>query len=70
MGIGAVVVAFAVVVIAEHNLGAAMALASTALGAFYELQQWWRREGQVEVWDAVATAAPGCVAWGLLELIY
>lgn len=69
MGIGAVVVTFAAIVIAEHSLGAALALVSTAFGAFYEFQQWYRGEGQVDIWDAVATAAPGFVAWGLLELI-
>lgn len=40
-----------------------------ALGIFYEVQQWYRKEGQVEVMDALATASPGIVAFILLEAI-
>ena len=68
MGVGAVVVTLAVIELARHNLGAALALMTTAFGVFYEAQQWWRKEGTVDPWDALATAAPGFVAWGLLEV--
>ena len=53
----------------RHSFGAALALMTTAFGVFYEVQQWYRREGAVELLDAIYTAAPGFVAWGLLELI-
>ena len=68
MGGGAVAIALVVIELARHNLGAALALMTTAFGVFYEAQQWWRKEGTVDPWDAVATAAPGFVAWGLLEV--
>ena len=69
MGVLAVAVTYAAVWIGQHNLAFALAFVSTMFGAFYEWQQWYRGEGQVDIWDAVATAAPGFVAWGLLELI-
>ena len=68
MGVGAVVVTLAVIELARHNLGAALAVMTTAFGVFYEAQQWWRKEGTVDPWDALATAAPGFAAWGLLEV--
>ena len=51
------------------GLGACLAYTTTVVGILYEVQQWYRQEGQPDPWDAVATAAPGFVAWGLLELI-
>lgn len=51
------------------SVGAALAFASTSLGIGYELLQRYRREGQPEVLDAVATAAPGWVAWLALEAL-
>lgn len=36
------------------------------LGLLYEGQQWIRKDGQVEWLDALATAAPGWLAWGVL----
>ena len=68
MGIGAVAITLVVIMLARLNLGAALALMTTAFGVFYEVQQWWRKEGTVDPWDALATAAPGFVAWGLLEV--
>ena len=68
MGVGAVAITMLVIELARYNLGAALALMTTAFGAFYEFQQWWRKEGQVELLDAAATAAPGFVAWLALEL--
>ena len=68
MGVFAVLITLAVIELARHNLGAALAVMTTAFGVFYEAQQWWRKEGTVDPWDALATAAPGFVAWGLLEV--
>ena len=66
MGVCACVVMF----IAHHvSLGFSLAIASTALGVFYEFQQWYRKEGQPELLDAVATAAPGIVAYVMLDLV-
>lgn len=69
MGVGAVAITLVVIELARHNLGAALALMTTTFGVFYEAQQWYRREGTVDPWDAVATAAPGFVAWGVLEVL-
>ena len=68
MGAGAVAITLVVIELARHNLGAALALMTTAFGVFYEAQQWWRKEGTVDPWDAVATAAPGFAAWVAIEL--
>ena len=68
MGVGAVAVTVLVIELARHNLGAALALMTTAFGVFYEVQQWWRKEGTVDPWDAAATALPGFVVWALLEV--
>jgi hypothetical protein len=51
------------------GLGACLAYTTTVVGILYEVQQWYRKEGQPDPWDAVATALPGWVAWGLLELL-
>ncbi len=69
MGVSAVVVTLLAFWLSQWRLGAPLALMSTALGVFYELQQWYRKEGQPGVYDAVATALPGWVAWGALELV-
>ena len=68
MGVGAVLVTLVVIELARHSLGAALAVMTTAFGIFYEAQQWVRKEGTVDPWDALATAAPGFVAWAALEL--
>ena len=68
MGVFAVLITLAVIELARHNLGAALAVMTTAFGIFYEAQQWVREEGTVDPWDALATAAPGFVAWAALEL--
>lgn len=67
MGIGAVAMTLIVLELARHNLGAALALMTATFGVFYEAQQWWRKEGTVDPWDAAATAAPGFVAWAVIE---
>ena len=51
------------------GLGACLAYTTTAVGALYEWQQWFRKEGQPDPWDALATAAPGFVVWALLEIL-
>lgn len=48
------------------GLGATLAFTTTAVGILYEVQQWYRREGQPDWLDALATAAPGWLAWGVL----
>jgi hypothetical protein len=68
MGVGSTVVLGAI-----HFLpiGWAVAIGSIVFGIFYEFQQWYRKEGQPDVWDAVATALPGIVigsAWELLKV--
>jgi len=51
------------------GLGALLAYTTTMIGVLYEGQQWIRKEGQVEWLDALATAAPGWLVWGLLILL-
>lgn len=66
MGIGACVV----MAIAHHfSLGLSLAIGATSLGVFYEFQQWYRKEGQPELMDALATASPGLIAYVILDLI-
>jgi hypothetical protein len=66
MGVGSTVVLGAI-----HFLpiGWAVAIGGIVFGVFYELQQWYRKEGQPDVWDAVATALPGIVVGVVLELV-
>jgi hypothetical protein len=68
MGVGSTVVLGAI-----HFLpvGWAVAIGGIMFGIFYEFQQWYRKEGQPDVWDAIATALPGIVigaAWELLKV--
>lgn len=51
------------------GLGPTLAYVTTVVGVGYEVQQRIRGEGQVEALDAVCTAAPGWVAWAILEII-
>ena len=48
------------------GLGPLLAFASTTVGIAYEGNQYIRKEGQVDVLDALATATPGWIAWGVL----
>ena len=66
MGVGS-----AAVLAAIHFLpiGWAVAVGGIVFGVFYEFQQWYRKEGQPDVWDAVATALPGVVAGVAFELM-
>lgn len=68
MGVGAVVATLAALELAKYSPGAACAFITTLFGVFYEAQQWWRKEGNVEVMDAVATALPGWLFWLILEV--
>lgn len=54
---------------AWFGLGACLAYTTTAVGVLYEVQQWYRKEGQPDIYDALATAAPGWVAWGILAAV-
>ena len=51
------------------GLGACMAYTTTCVGVLYEVQQHYRGEGEPDLLDALATAAPGFVVWALLELL-
>lgn len=66
MGVGSTVVLAAIHFL---PLGLAVAIGGIVFGVFYEFQQWYRKEGAVELLDAVATAAPGWAAWGVIELL-
>lgn len=52
----------------QFGIGAAMAASTTAYGVTYEINQWYRKEGTPELWDAVATAVPGFLAWLVWEI--
>lgn len=60
-----------VLVLSHRGFGALLAYTTTtATGIVYEAQQWYRKEGAVELLDAVATAMPGWAAWGVIELLH
>jgi hypothetical protein len=59
----------ALIVNSMFGLGAMLAYVTTVVGVGYELQQRIRKEGQPEALDALATAAPGWLAWLILENI-
>lgn len=70
LGLLALACALAALMIhALFGLGPTLAYTTTAVGVLYEVQQWYRREGQPDIYDALATAAPGWVAWALLEVL-
>ena len=48
---------------------AAVAIGGIVFGIFYEFQQWYRKEGVPDVWDAIATALPGIAAGVVLFAI-
>lgn len=45
------------------GLGIACAWGTTAYAVLYEINQWYRKEGQPDLLDAICTAAPGFVFW-------
>lgn len=68
MGLLAIAGALLMLLVHERlGLGAALALTTTLVGVLYEVQQWWRGEGQPDHWDAIATAAPGWIAWAIIR---
>ena len=70
LGVLAVVCALGALAIYErHGLGLTLAYTTTMVGCLYEVQQWYRKEGQPDLLDAVATALPGWVAWAGLEML-
>lgn len=68
MGAGAAAATLVAVWISQYSLGGACAFITTLFAVFYEAQQWYRREGQPDVMDAIATAAPGWAIWAALEV--
>ena len=65
---GLMAAAIGAFILMHFGLGWFFAFSTTALGIGYEVNQYVRKEGQVEALDALATAAPGWVALILLEL--
>lgn len=51
------------------GLGACLAYTTTCVGVLYEVQQHYRGEGEPDLFDALATAAPGFVVWALLGIL-
>lgn len=51
------------------GLGPACAYGTTTYAILYEINQWIRKEGQPNPWDAFCTALPGWAAWGILILL-
>lgn len=47
---------------------AAVVIGSVLFGVFYEVQQWYRKEGVPDVWDAIATALPGVIVGAILYI--
>ena len=66
MGVGSTIVLAAIHFL---SVGWAVAIGGIVFGVFYEFQQWYRKEGQPDAWDAIATALPGIVAGAALELL-
>lgn len=64
---GLVAAAFGTLILDYFGLGWFFAFSTTALGIGYEINQYVRKEGNVEALDALATAAPGWIALILLE---
>ena len=64
MGAAACAVLFA---LHHMPLSAAVLVGCAALGVFYEAQQWYRKEGTPDVWDAAATTLPGLLVYLILE---
>jgi predicted membrane protein len=72
IGLGVLAIACALVALAVNSLfglGACLAYTTTVTGVLYEVQQWYRKEGHPDLLDALATAAPGWVAWAFLEFL-
>jgi hypothetical protein len=68
-GLTSVFSALALLIYQHYGLGPMLAYATTVVGVTYELQQWYRHEGQPDAYDALATAMPGWLAWIILSCI-
>jgi hypothetical protein len=55
-------------VLVLFGIGPFLAYHTTVFGILYEINQLIRKEGQPDLLDAAATALPGFVAWGALEI--
>ena len=66
MGVAACVV---LTVIHHVSFGLGLLIGCAALGVFYEVQQWYRKEGQPDIMDAIATTSPGIVAYFVFDVI-
>jgi hypothetical protein len=51
------------------GLGPLLAFVSTTVGIAYEGNQYIRKEGQVDILDALATALPGWAALAIINLM-
>jgi short subunit fatty acids transporter len=56
-------------VLVLFGIGPFLAYHTTVYALLYEINQLIRKEGQPDLLDAAATALPGFIAWGLLELL-
>ena len=65
MGAGACV---ALLMLHSLPLGLALFLGCAIFGVFYEVQQWYRKDGQPDVLDALATTLPGALVYLTLEI--
>ena len=56
-------------VLVLFGTGPFLAYHTTVFGILYEINQLIRKEGTPDPWDAAATALPGFIAWGVLEMM-
>jgi hypothetical protein len=56
-------------VLVLFGIGPFLAYHTTVYALLYEINQLIRKEGQPDLLDAAATALPGFIAWGVLELL-
>ena len=56
-------------VLVLFGIGPFLAYHTTVFGILYEINQLIRKEGQPDLLDAAATALPGFIAWGVLEML-
>jgi len=61
--------AFAAFILLNFGLGWFFAFSTTMIGIGYEVNQHVRKAGQVDVFDALATALPGWIALIVMEFI-
>ena len=56
-------------VLVLFGIGPFLAYHTTVYALLYEINQLIRKEGQPDLLDAAATALPGFIAWGVLEML-